>query len=142
MKVKCIKTSFADDQEVALRCPAEIKNKQHISLGKHYVVYAIECSNDDLVKYLIQEDTYRPRLYPANLFEVIDSQLPYEEWHFGKYQNPVAINGIVTYFYVFGSKEMATDYNLFMSIIEQDQEGLFHFEEWRKLIDQQYESPY
>jgi hypothetical protein len=57
----------------------------------------------------------------------------------GKQQNPVAINGIVSYTYVFGSKEMATDADLLMSIILHDNEGLFHFEEWRKLIDQQYE---
>lgn len=137
MKVKCIKKSFADDKEAARIYATSLGARLHISLGKEYIVYGIT-NYMGLIEYLIQEDTYRPRLYPANLFEIVDTQLPYEEWHCGKYQYSSAVDGFVQFFYVFGSKEMATDEGLFMSIILQDNEGLFHFEEWRKLVDRQY----
>lgn len=138
MKVKCIKTSFIEDDEVAERLATNLEAKLHITRDKTYIVYALKCSNR-LIEYLIQDDNYLSSFYPANLFDVVDTQMPYEEWHLGKFQNPVAINDIVSYFYVLGSKEMATNYDLFMSIVEHDREGLFHFEEWRKLIDRQYE---
>jgi len=137
MKVKCIKNSFADDREVALY-RSDLEARLHITIDKTYVVYGMKHEHR-ILYYLIQEDTYRPRFYPANLFDVVDTQLPYEEWHLGKYQYSSAIDGTIQTFYVFGSKEMATDHDLLMSIILQDNEGLFHFEEWRKLIDRQYE---
>jgi hypothetical protein len=135
MKIKCVKISFADDQEVTLGRATNLEAKLHVSLGKDYIVYGMQFSNLGSVEYLIQDDNYFPAFYPANLFEVIDTQLPYEEWHFGKFRALF----VVKYFYIFGSKEMAADYDMHMSIILHDKEGLFHFEEWRKLIDKQYE---
>jgi hypothetical protein len=138
MQIKCIKTSFAEDHEMKRYYANDLNGTLYISRDKIYTVYGMRCSNT-LVEYLIQDDNYYPAFYPANLFDVVDSPLPYEEWHFGKFQYPVINSGIIKYFYMFGSKEMATDYDLLMSIILHDREGLFHFEEWRKLIDRQYE---
>lgn len=140
MKVKCIKTSFADDLEVAQHRQNDIHADLDISLGEHYIVCTIEVSNNDNVEYLIRDDTYYPNLYPANLFEVVDTQLPYEEWHLGKFQYPVVLeDGVVRYFYIFGSKEMATNYDVLMSIRLHEDAGLAHFAEWHELVGRQYE---
>ena len=137
MKVKCIKTAYADDTEVVLRYGANFV-ATHILLDKGYIVYAIT-NFKGMIEYLIYDETLWPRLYPANFFDVVDTQLPYEEWHFGKFQYSSAVDDSAQIYYVLGSKEMATDEDLWMSIIEMDCVGLLHLKEWRKLVDRQYE---
>jgi len=136
MIVKCINNPYADNQEVVKHNRPAFSVNPWLSLGKHYIVYAVQFEDNDSIEYLIKTDTGRPFFFPANLFEVIDTQWPHEEWHFGQFQYPFVKDGIVRYFYILGSKEMATDYDLLASMVEHDREGLLHFKEWRKRIDQ------
>jgi hypothetical protein len=83
--------------------------------------------------YLIQDDCYLPGFYSAELFDIVDSQLPYEEWHFGKH----VVNQHDDY--ILGSKDMVDSLELLETIILHNNSGLLYFENWRGLVDRQYE---
>jgi len=102
-----IKTSFTGNQEETLHCQSEIDvSGGFLTLGKRYTVYGMECS-DEGITYLLKVDSGRAYPFSADFFEVVDTELP-EKWHCGKFQNVDYTDGSIRYYYIMGSKEMAT----------------------------------
>jgi len=105
MRVKCIESSFNDDPEM-VKWLSTKDDDSGLSLDKRYTVYGMECS-DRGITYLLKVDSGYMYPFPADFFEVVDTELA-GEWHCGKFQNIDYTDGSTRYYYIMGSKEMAT----------------------------------
>ena len=83
MKVRCIHSNY-QDVVPPLDPDRYYSSKQNIVKNKTYTVYGIGVLRDEgKIVYYIIDETGRPRSEISDLFEIVDSQLPIADWHFG-----------------------------------------------------------
>ena len=136
MKVRCIYSSYKD--VVPPLDPNEYFYTSVLDLvpGKEYSVYGLSVLKEDgKILYYIIDETGRPRSEISDLFEIVDSQLPIADWHFGlgTEQHVVSL--------IFGYEEFVKDMNHFAGVLEQETEDLERFWKWKEIIDRQGTSP-
>ncbi len=133
MKVKCKYTSYRD--VVPTLDPEEYAYFYGIHLEHHkeYIVYGIATMKNGKIEYLIQDETFYPSFYVADLFDITDPVLPYEEWCFrNQFVTESNFASCLCY------KEFLFLDNHFDGVLLHDDRHIARFEEWRASIDQQY----
>lgn len=131
MKVRCVYTSHADVLPPLDPCKFFYESTLHLIKDKVYIVYGIIHVKEKGIHYLIQEETFYPSCYTAALFEIVDAQLPYDDWFFYHDEDHLAD-------FRLGYKLFALDQDHFEKVILHDDRHVALFEEWRARIDQQY----
>jgi hypothetical protein len=73
------------------------------NIDKKYDAHGVMYFKNEVRFLVVSEYSFTPHWYPSELFEVIDSSLPYD-WHCNTFTSDMAIGWIV------GFKELADDY--------------------------------
>ncbi|MED4129768.1 phosphoribosylaminoimidazole synthetase [Shouchella miscanthi] len=97
MKVRCLtQEGYLHSPKVVKEGNEDLTNYGEITIGKEYIVYGI-IHYEGGFRYLVYDDFETIYWYPAELFEVIDSNLP-SNWHFKFFgQNAEPISAIMGY---------------------------------------------
>ncbi len=81
MIVKCIHKPGSKIPEGVLTSGETQETVFHVTWDRIYPVYAMSIWKGVLAYLILNDDNHRPDWYPACLFEVADSLLPFD-WHF------------------------------------------------------------
>ena len=102
--------------------------KLPLKIGETYVVYG-QMISKGILKYLVV-GTYEnmPTWYPAELFEVVNSQLHFE-WYY-KYNKKAEISAIWGYF------ELVDDKDYLYDLIEREEEAISIYLKRKKEIEE------
>jgi hypothetical protein len=129
MKVKCIENTGLGFSEYTLENMGCSRNtKLPLKVGETYVVYG-QMISKGILKYLVV-GTYEnmPTWYPAELFEVVNSQVHFE-WYY-KYNKEAEISAI------WGYVELVEDKDYLYDLIEREEEAISIFLKRKKEIEE------
>ncbi|MCG8500390.1 MAG: phosphoribosylaminoimidazole synthetase [Firmicutes bacterium] len=129
MKVKCRANTGAGLMPVTISNIGDTAETQYpLKIGEIYTVYGQGILRN-VLKYLIV-GTYEnlPSWYPAELFEVEDSQI-YFEWHY-KYDKDFVTSAL------WGYHEMVNEKNHYVDLIEREDQAIRIFLKRKKEIDE------
>lgn len=105
---------------------------EYLTIGKEYVVYAVETENKGQVRYAIANDVYTsyPVRYVAPLFEVVDSRVS-KYWRFA-FNPPGVTCGILAF------EEWSSDPDEFYwNLVEGEEPELTLFRRMKTLMDEE-----
>ena len=129
MKVKCLANTgkgFSEYTMTHMGC--SVNTKMPLCINETYTVYG-QMLYRGILKYLIKGTTENlPSWYPAEIFEVKDSLLPFD-WYF-KYKRNDEISAI------WGFQELANDEQYLYDLIEREDEAIRIFLKRKKEIDE------
>ncbi len=124
MKVKCIHIPGSKIPEGVLASGATQETIFHVTWNSLYTVYAMSIWKGMLNYLILNDDNHRPDWYPACLFEVADSLLPFD-WHFGFVGEKLGW----PLFPIWGYPELVLDGGKhYLALIERDPVALAIFE--------------
>ncbi|MCK4261354.1 MAG: hypothetical protein KAX49_20455 [Halanaerobiales bacterium] len=119
MKVTCRANSGKNLSQEALALGDTIETQFNLEIGHEYFVYGISIWKN-LMHYLISgKNENLPSWYPAELFDVSDSLLPFE-WYFNHYANEVDCPLLA----IWGYKELALDLKHYEGLIERESDAI------------------
>ena len=129
MKIKCLSNTGAGFSKYTLDVVGcTVNTRLPLQIGDIYVVYG-QILSGNILKYLVKGTNENfPSWYPAEIFQVIKSQLPFE-WYF-RYCKGEEISAI------WGFKELVNDKNYLYNLIEREEESIKIFLKRKKEIDE------
>lgn len=129
MKVKCLSNTGAGFSKHTLDViGCTINTRLPLRINDIYVVYG-QILSANILKYLVRGANENfPSWYPAEIFQVINSQLPFE-WYF-KYCKEKEISAI------WGFKELVYNENYLYNLIEREEDSIKIFLKRKKEIDE------
>lgn len=117
MKIKCIANTGEGLSEETLEKIGGFKtSKFPVKLHENYIVYAQAIYSDVLQYLLIGSDENLPSWYPAELFEILDPLLYYEQYFSCKPNQLISA--------IWGFKEIVFDENYFFDLIERKDDAI------------------
>ena len=113
MKIKCIANTAAGFSEYTLlHMGCSIDSSLPMKVGDVYLVYG-QMIVDGILQYLIQgSGEYLPSWYPAEIFEIVDSQMHFETYF--RYRSNEEISA------VWGFKELVDNENYIDDLMERE----------------------
>lgn len=133
MKVICKANSGTALSERALASGNTRESRFNpLKIGQTYLVYGIHMYNNWLSYLVIPDEAMPPNWYPAELFEVVEPQLPFE-WYFRFYG--YIESGVCA---VWGYKELVLDANHHDGLLELDGKALKTFLKRKKEMEEMY----
>lgn len=129
MKVKCIENTGLGFSDYTLENMGCSRNtKLPLKVGETYMLYG-QMIWKGILQYLVT-GTYEnlPSWYPAELFEVVNSQVHFE-WYY-RYDNEAEISA------VWGYAELVKDKDYLYNLIEREEEAISIFLKRKKEIEE------
>lgn len=136
MKVRCIANTGKDLPENYLEMKWQTLTREtefnDLTVGKEYVVYAMEIKDDGQIRYAIVSDVHilMPLFYAAPLFEVVDGR-PSEYWRF-------ALNPDEHIVGTFAFEEWVSDPDFYWNLVEGERKEVSIFRKMKRLMDEPY----
>lgn len=129
MKVKCLfNTGIGFSKNTLLNMGCTIYTELPLTIDEIYIVYG-QIISRGILKYLIKGSKENlPSWYPAEIFEVVDSLLPFE-WYF-KYNKTNEISAI------WGYQELVSDDKYLEKLVEREDDAIRIFLKRKKEIDE------
>lgn len=128
MKVKCLSNTGSGFSEYTLtHMGCTVNTKLPLCINDIYIVYG-QMIYKGILKYLIKGTNENlPSWYPAEIFEVVDSLLPFE-WYF-RYNEGDEIRA------VWGFQELVNDKKYLENLIDREDNAIRTFLKRKKEID-------
>jgi hypothetical protein len=133
MKVKAIGTSGRDLSITSLNNQYHnIEEEFQLKIGDIYITYGIGMMLETIYYLTFDKWENVPFWTPAELFEIVDFRLP-QEWYFVFYGYAEKRMNVVNA--LWGYKEMATNRDHYIQLIEREPDAMAIFERRRQEID-------
>jgi hypothetical protein len=127
MRAKCLANSGSALTESHWKLGDTAKTEYWMTVDKEYVVYAVCLVDGGFLKYLVYDETNRPRWYFADLFTVTCDHIP-SNWLF----HYVGKNPEGTVQALWGFEELVREPGFFDGLVDQESEHLKIFFQKRK----------
>ena len=134
MRVKCISKNMKESTQNKLVLFSDPLINWDVEIGVIYKVYGISLWKNELAYLIISissDSNGLPDWYPAELFEVINGELPAPIYFRFFVDDERGVNALCGY------QEMVTDYNHYVDLMERDDHALEIFFSRKKEYDEQ-----
>ena len=126
-----LKNALDDDCYVLSRDYHDIDhetNGYNLIVGNEYICYGSMYYNNKIRFLVIDENHFIPRWFPSELFEIVDSSLPYN-WYCNSFSSDSSVGWII------GFKELANDYNYLLDLIQEIPSAITIFNEAKNNLE-------